>query len=211
VLADRVAPARIVVAATWLRTAALAGLAVLVVLGPPPTVVIAVLAGVLGVLDAAYYPASLAPLPKVVAPAGLARANALVQGAESAGDLFGQAAAAAIVAVAGLGGGLSTVACLYLLAAIVLAAFTRRLMRTRPTTRSTGSLAATGTVGASPGLLATVHVEPAHTPTTTPMAALREGLRFAWGEPVVRTIPAGARRVERRGDRPGAGRRRGAR
>lgn len=139
----------------------------LVVLGPPPTVVIAMLTGVLGVLDAAYYPASLAPLPKVVAPAGLARANALVQGAESAGDLFAAAAAAAIVAVAGLGGGLSTVACLYLLAAIVLAAFTRRLMRTRPTTRSTGSLAATGTVGASPGLLATVHVEPAHTPTTT--------------------------------------------
>lgn len=61
-------------------------------------------------------------------------------------------------------------------------------MRTRPTTRSTGSLAATGTVGASPRLLATVHVEPAHTPTTTPMAALREGQRFAWGEPVVRTI-----------------------
>lgn len=165
VLADRVDAAKIVVASIWARTAVLAVLAALVVLGPPPILVIAGLAGLLGVLDAVYYPASLALLPRVVGPAELPRANAFVQGAESAGDLFGPAVAAGIVVVAGLGGGLSTVAWLYLLAAVALAAFARRFARTVPVRTQVRSAAPV------PG-----------------RHALREGVRYAWGEPVVRTI-----------------------
>lgn len=163
-LADRVDPGRIVVATTWLRTAVLGVLAALVVLGPPPVAVIAGLAALLGVLDAAYYPASLALLPTIVAPARLTRANALVQGAESAGDLFGPVLAAGIVAAVGLGGGLGAVTGLYLVAAIVLTAFGRRLGRTGRT---------------APAVVAEGRMRPGE---------LAEGLRFAWGEPVVRTM-----------------------
>jgi MFS family permease len=165
-LADRVAPSRVVVVTVWLRTAVLAALAVLVVTGSPSIVAITVLAALLGVLDAAYFPASMALLPAVVAPAGLARANSLVQGAESAGDLLGPALAAGIVAASGFGGGLGTVACLYLLAAIALSAFARRFARAPRAAPPTAP-----TKPAAPGL-----------------RALGEGLRFAWNEPAVRIM-----------------------
>jgi MFS family permease len=172
-LADRVAPARVVVVTVWLRTAVLAALAVLVLVGSPSIVAIAVLATVLGVLDAAYFPASMALLPAVVAPAGLARANSMVQGAESAGDLLGPALAAGIVTAFGFGGGLGTVAALYLLAAIALSAFARRLVRVRRAAASAPSIdpADVGTQPATPGL-----------------RALGEGVRFAWHEPAVRIM-----------------------
>ena len=181
VLADRIAPARIVVVATWLRTAVLVVLAALVVLGPPPVIVIAALAGLLGVLDAGYYPAALALVPQVVAPAGLARANAFIQGAESAGDLLGPALAVGIVTAAGLGGGLSTITCLYLLAAVALTAFARGLLRRSPAARSGSSRmppAASTATGVS-----TSGREPA-----SGVGVLREGLRFAWTDPVVRAM-----------------------
>lgn len=94
---------------------------------------------------------------------------ARIVGAESAGDLFGPALAAGIVTAAGLGGGLGSVAGLYVLAAVVLTAFARRWLRTPPPTAPVGT----------------------PTPTDGPRSgggALVEGLRYAWGEPVVRTI-----------------------
>ena len=165
-LADRVAPDRIVVAATFARAALLALLAVLVATGPPSIAVIATLAGVLGALDAAYYPAALTLLPKVVNASRLPAANALVQGAESAGDLLGPALAAAAVTVAGLGGALGAVSVLYLLAAIALATVARRLGRTRAARPPSANTAS----------------EPQG------LAALREGLRYGWHEPVVRIV-----------------------
>lgn len=176
VVADRLAPARIMVAATWLRTALLVTLAGLVVLGQSSLALVAALAGLLGVLDAAYYPASLAVLPRVVAPAKLARANALIQGFESAGDLFGPALAAGIVAAAGFGGALSTVTGLSLLAAIALAVFTRQLARTQRTPAASTT---------SPE---TAPQEGAGKPQPPGPAALWDGVRFASTEPVVRAI-----------------------
>ncbi len=165
-LADRVDPARIVVAATVARTALLAVIAGLVLAGLAPIGVVAALAGLLGVLDAVYYPASLALLPRVVATAGLPRANALVQGAESAGDLLGPALAAVLVAAAGAGGGLSAVTGLYLLATGALVAFGRRFARRAP-----GPVAPTAPAA-----------------RTTAPGALRAGLRYAWGTPPVRAM-----------------------
>ncbi|GAA5153839.1 tetracycline efflux MFS transporter Tet(V) [Pseudonocardia eucalypti] len=175
-LADRVPPVRLVVVSTALRTATLGALAALVLFGRPSLVLIAALAGLLGVLDAFYYPASLTLLPRVVPPAGLTRANALVQGAESAGDLFGPALAAGLVAVAGLGGALSAVVCLYLLATIALVAFARRFgRRVGLSTRARSSTA-------PPDESST------HRDTARPagLAGLVEGVRYALGEPVVR-------------------------
>ena len=118
-------------------------------------------AGLLGVLDAAYYPASLVLLPRVVPPAGLVRANALVQGAESAGDLVGPALAAGLVAAFGAGGGLGTMTGLYLLAAVVLTVVARKL----------GRLPTAAGPAARPG-----------------PRGLGEALRYVRDEPVVRTV-----------------------
>lgn len=159
-LADRADPARVAAVTTVLRALLLGVLAVLVALGPPPLAVVAALSALLGVLDAAYYPASLALLPRVVPPAGLARANAVVQGAESAGDLVGPAVAAGLFALLGPGGGLGATTALLVVAAAVLTAVSRR-------------------VGRRPAL------DAAHGPSPR---ALAEAVRYAWREPVVRTV-----------------------
>lgn len=179
--ADRVDPARVVVASTWLRTLVLGGLAALVVFGPPPIIVIAALAALLGGLDGACYPASLALLPKVVPPAGLTRANALVQGAESAGDPLGPVLAAGIVGALGLGSGLGLAATLHLLGAIVLTAFARRVWR--PRTVAGATMTPTSTPVA-----ATTDTPTAGQETTLRPEELRGGLRFVWTQPVIRSM-----------------------
>lgn len=160
-LADRVSPAAIATGTTWVRAAIIVVLAALVAAGPPPLWAIASLAALLGALDAAYYPASLALLPGVVRKEQLPSANALVQGAESAGDLLGPAIAAGMVAAAGLSGALGAVGALYALAAIALTVLARRVSFAAP----------------PPGEV-----------SAPVFAAIREGLSFAWRDPVVRVI-----------------------
>jgi MFS family permease len=84
-----------------------------------------------------------------------------VQGAESAGDLVGPALAAVLVATLGLGGALLGVAALHVLAALALTSLLPRLAAAR------GAPAA----------------EDAPT-----LRALAEGVRFAFGDPVLRLV-----------------------
>ncbi|MFF3152632.1 MFS transporter [Streptomyces sp. NPDC057910] len=101
VLVDRLGPAGIAAGAAWLRVAVLLALGALVTLTSPSVTAVALLAALLGVADAAYFPAALALLPVVVPTERLARVNALVQGAESGGDLIGPAVAAGVIAAVG--------------------------------------------------------------------------------------------------------------
>lgn len=174
VLVDRSDPAWVALISTWLRTVLLVALVTLVVLGPPPVAVIAVLAALLGALDAAYYPASMAVLPRVVPAAGLARANALLQSAESAGDFFGPLAAAGLVALAGFGGGLGTVTLLYLFAGLALTVFVRRLARATEPVSEPQSDPDAG--------------EPDVGQDESGLRALREGLSFARTDPIIRLV-----------------------
>jgi hypothetical protein len=108
------------------------------------------------VLDAAFYPASFSLLPGVVAPALIAPANSLVQGSEAIGDVVGGPIAAFGVELVGSGWSLVAVAGVQALAAVTLGALSRRIVDAPATTR-------TGT-----------------------WTALREGLRYSWGHPLLR-------------------------
>ncbi len=171
VLVDRLGPARIAAGAAWLRVTVLLALCALVTLTSPTVTAVALLAALLGVADAAYFPAALALLPGVVPTDRLARVNALVQGAESGGDLIGPAVAAGVIAVVGFDATLGGIAALAALAAVALSMPIRAIRR-----------------GESAGGLA--DPEPAEGEQLSTARALGGGLSYAWREPVVRGMLA---------------------
>ncbi|MFE9411522.1 MFS transporter [Streptomyces sp. NPDC006704] len=171
VLVDRLGPARIAAGAAWLRVAVLLALGALVTLTSPSVTAVALLAALLGVADAAYFPAALALLPSVVPNDRLARVNALVQGAESGGDLIGPAVAAGVIAVVGFDATLGGIAALAALAAVALSMAARALRR-----------------GESAGDV--VDPQPAEGEQLSTARALGAGLSYAWREPVVRGMLA---------------------
>jgi MFS family permease len=160
VLSDRVSPALVATVNAGVRTLLLAVLAVLVLSDAAPLWLVAVTAGLLGVLDAAYYPAAMSLLPRVVPRGELPAANSLVQGAESVGDLAMPAAASAGVALFGIGEVLAAIAVMYGVAAVTML----------------GSLRDTAGAAAAAGAI----------PRLPAIRALVEGVRFAWSDPVIR-------------------------
>lgn len=164
VLVDRLGPARVVAVAAWLRVAVLLSLGVLVAFAAPSLTTVAVLGGLLGAADAAYFPAALALLPAVVPTAKLARVNGLVQGAESVGDLVGPAVAAGCIAAVGFTATLGGITALAAAAAVALGTLVRAVRRSGESTAE----------GASPGSV----------------RALGAGLGYAWRDPPVRGMLA---------------------
>ncbi|MFJ4474009.1 MFS transporter [Streptomyces xanthochromogenes] len=171
VLVDRVGPARIAAGAAWLRVAVLLALGALITLTSPSVATVALLAGLLGAADAAYFPAALALLPAVVPTEKLARVNALVQGAESGGDLVGPAVAAGVIAVVGFDATLGGIAALAALAAVALSLPIRAVRRGERVGDAAGPDEVDGE-------------------RVSTARALGAGLRYAWREPVVRGMLA---------------------
>ncbi|MEV0261192.1 MFS transporter [Streptomyces sp. NPDC050617] len=170
VLVDRLGPARIAAGACWLRVAVLLALGALVTFASPSVTAVALLGGLLGVADAAYFPAALALLPAVVPTGKLTRFNALVQGAESGGDLVGPAVAAGVIAAVGFEATLGGIAAMAALAAVALSTLVRAVRRGEAT--GTGPDADGG--GERFGSA----------------RALGAGLGYAWREPLVRGMLA---------------------
>lgn len=195
VLVDRLGPARVAATASWLRVAVLLALGALVTFSSPSVTTVAVLAGLLGVADAAYFPAALAMLPAVVPTAKLPQVNALVQGAESGGDLVGPAVAAGAIAAAGFAATLGGIAALAALAAVALTTLVRVVRRSEGAGDESGDGSAEDTWGKSgdesgenagdgAGQEA-VDAEQLSSPR-----ALLAGLKYAWHEPLVRGMLA---------------------
>lgn len=157
VLVDRLDPARVAIGAAWLRVVVLLALAALVTFSSPSVTTVALLAGLLGVADAAYFPAALALLPAVVPTEKLSRVNALVQGAESGGDLIGPAVAAGVIAAVGFEATLGGIAAVAALAALALSTLLRVARRGEGDEEDLSSARALGA-----------------------------GLRYAWHDPLVR-------------------------
>ncbi|MFJ7245114.1 MFS transporter [Kitasatospora sp. NPDC098652] len=179
VLVDRLGPDRVVAAAAWLRVAVLLTLGALVTFAPPSLTTVALLGGLLGAADAAYFPAALALLPAVVPTEQLSRVNGLVQGAESGGDLVGPAVAAGCIAAAGFPATLGGITAMAALAAAAFSTLVRVVRRpggpgaeAAPDGNGDGTGDGTGTE--QPGSL----------------RALTAGLGYAWREPVVRGMLA---------------------
>lgn len=171
VLVDRLGPARVVAGASWLRVAVLLALGALVTFTSPSVTTVALLAGLLGAADAAYFPAALALLPAVVPTEKLSQVNALVQGAESGGDLVGPAVAAGVIAAVGFDATLGGIAALAALAAVALSTLIRVVRRGEG-----------GRDDAGPDAIDGEQLSSAR--------ALGAGLRYAWHEPAVRGMLA---------------------
>ncbi|WP_327232154.1 MFS transporter [Streptomyces murinus] len=167
VVVDRLGPVRVAVAAAWLRVAVLLALGAVITITAPSVTTVALIAGLLGAADAAYFPAALAVLPAIVPTEKLSRVNALIQGAESTGDLVGPAVAAAAVAAVGFDATLAGISAMAVLAAIALSTLVRVVRR--------GERAGDDAV---------------HAERLSSTRALGVGLKYAWHEPLVRGMLA---------------------
>ncbi|WP_030659819.1 MFS transporter [Streptomyces rimosus] len=171
VLVDRLGPARVTAGACWLRVAVLLALGALVAFTSPSVTTVALLAGLLGAADAAYFPAALALLPAVVPTGKLTRVNGLVQGAESGGDLVGPAVAAGAIAAVGFEATLAGIVAMAALAAVALSTLIRVVRRGEGAGDGTGPDATDGE-------------------QINSVRALGAGLGYAWREPLVRAMLA---------------------
>ncbi|MFI0742255.1 MFS transporter [Streptomyces sp. NPDC021100] len=171
VLVDRLGPARVMAGASWLRVAVLLALGALVTFTSPSVTTVALPGGLLGAADAAYFPGALALLPAIVPTEKLSRVNALVQGAESGGDLVGPAVAAGAIAAVGFGATLGGITALAALAAVALGTLVRVVRRGE----GAGDDAGPDAVGDE---------------RLSSARALGAGLGYAWHEPLVRGMLA---------------------
>ena len=170
VVSDRFPPASVMSAASAARGALMAALALLVLTGTPQIWHVYVLAGGLSALDAFYYPASMSVVPTLVNQDRLNSANAFTQGSEQISGVMGPALAGLLLALFGLWAGLGANAVLFLISALIFATVARAvspMMRTPDSTEED---------------------ETANEESAGTLSALAEGIRYAWGDPVIRTI-----------------------
>src|SRR5215210_6659884 len=171
VLSDRFSPARLMIFASAGRALLLALLAALILTDATRLWHVYLLAGGLSALDALYYPASMAIVPSLVDRERLGAANALAQGVEQISSILGPALAGVMISLLGLGASFGANALLFLIATAMFAAMARIANRTSGGVRTVPNaehVRDAGWIGA--------------------VADLREGARYAWGDPVIRAI-----------------------
>ena len=171
VMSDRFSPARLMIFASAGRALLLALLAALILTDATRLWHVYLLAGGLSALDALYYPASMAIVPTLVDRDRLGAANALAQGVEQISSILGPALAGSLISLLGLGASFGANALLFLISTAMFGAVARTANRSSggagmvPDTERTRGAGWTGAV-----------------------AELREGARYAWGDPVIRAI-----------------------
>src|SRR3712207_3077714 len=135
-VSDRFSPTAVLLLCGIGRTLLASALALLVFLGVSSLWPLHALAGTLGVLNALYYPASLATVPATLKDKALLGAgNALVMGAQQVSEMAGPVLAAAVVALFGLGAVFGANALMFAAAAILfalVASGARRATETSP-------------------------------------------------------------------------------
>ena len=170
VLSDRLSPITVMSSANAARAALMGTLTLLVLADATRIWHLYLLAGGLSALDALYYPASMSVTPILVNRDRLNAANALVQGVEQISSVLGPALAGLLLAIFGLWIGLGSNAVLFFLAAVIFAT----VARSSPSDAGVTEVAETE--GAD------------HAGDTGAFAALVQGARYAWNDPVIRTI-----------------------
>lgn len=170
VLSDKLRPTSVMSAASGARAALLGVLALLVLSDAIQTWHVYLLAGGLSALDALYYPASLAVVPALVDKSHLKAANALTQGVEQISGILGPASAGLLLALFGLWAGLGVNAVLFLISALIFVTVIR----------DTSPAAGISEVADED--------QPTHVVSEGALSALVQGVRYTWGDPVIRTI-----------------------
>jgi hypothetical protein len=180
VISDRFSPTPILLLASAVRTLLLSGLAALVFLDATELWHVYALAGALSAVDALYYPASMSVIPTVVDKARLGAANALIQGAEQVSGIAGPAIAASAVAFLGLGSSFAVNALMFFAAAAVFASMIRAMGSRTVEETSFGSRSEPGSVPDPEEFDSQID--------TGATADLLAGVRYAWQDPIIRTI-----------------------
>lgn len=166
-LADRFPPAAMMLVSSVGRVLLMALVATLVLLDSVSLWHLYLFGGLLSVLDAAYYPASLSIVPAVVSRERLTAANALVQGAEQVSQTVGPAIAAFAVATVGLGFTFGANALLFFASALAFVGVLRALRRQRGSAVEETGAGAVSPVG---------------------FGGILEGVRYVWRDPVLRGL-----------------------
>jgi len=170
VLSDKLTPASVMSSVSVGRAVLMGVLALLVLTDDTRIWHVYLLAGGLSALDAFYYPASMSVVPTLVDQDRLNSANAFTQGSEQISGILGPALAGLLLALFGLWAGLGANAVLFFISALIFAAVTRAV---------------------SPVMRAPENAETdeaTYEENTGALSALAEGVRYAWGDPVIRTI-----------------------
>src|SRR5918997_1596553 len=169
VLSDKWPPIIVMSCANAARAALMGTLALLVLTDATRVGHVSRLGGGLGALAAFYSPASMSATPMLVDRGRLKAANALVQGVEQISSVLGPALAGLLLAVFGLWINLGANAVLFFVAAVIFATVRRPY---RPA--ADGDEPAEEEVATREGAGA--------------LADIVEGARYAWNDPVIRTI-----------------------
>ena len=185
-VSDRFSPARVLFLSGVGRALLALALAMIVFLGISTLWPLYALAVALGVLNALYYPASLSTVPVVLEDKTLLGAgNALVLGAQQASETAGPVLAASVVALFGLGTVFGVNALMFAAAAILFALVAGRSRRAAKATSE-----ARGPSEGASGQELRGSTDPARSPESSrgPVAGVVEGIRYAWRDPLLRTM-----------------------
>jgi MFS family permease len=185
-VSDRFSPARVLFLSGVGRTLLALALAMIVFLGISTLWPLYALAVALGVLNALYYPAALSTVPVVLEDKTLLGAgNALVLGAQQASETAGPVLAASVVALFGLGTVFGVNALMFAAAAILFALVAGRSRRAAKATSE-----ARGPSEGASGQELRGSTDPARSPESSrgPVAGVVEGIRYAWRDPLLRTM-----------------------
>lgn len=180
VVADRRPPRQLMLAAHIGRGVVVGAMAALVVSGQATIPLIVALSTLFGIADALYLPTLESAIPRMVEPAGLQSANALVQGTLQLTSFVGPPIAGAVIAIVGTGSGFVVNAMSFFVAASIVALISAPSGLARPSP----VLAAKPVAGdhAADAAPAASHAKPAF------RAQLREGFAYVAHDPAIRML-----------------------
>ncbi len=185
-VSDRFSPARVLFLCGAGRTLLALALALIAFLGVSSLWPLYALAGALGVLNALYYPASLSTVPAILEDKTLLGAgNALVLGAQQASETAGPVLAASVVALFGLGTVFGVNALMFAAAAVLFALVASG---TRHAAKATSGVKAPFEEAPRQELHELAGSERSPGASRGPVAGIVEGIRYAWRDPLLRTM-----------------------
>jgi MFS family permease len=185
-VSDRFSPAAVLLLCGIGRALLAAALASIVFLNASGSWPLYALAGTLGVLNALYYPASLSTVPAVLKDKALLGAgNALVMGTQQVSEMAGPVLAASVVALFGVGAVFGVNALMFAVAAIL---FGLVASGTRHATQITLGGTAPSEESSRQERRAFADSETPSEASPGPVAGIAEGIRYAWRDPLLRTM-----------------------
>jgi MFS family permease len=185
-VSDRFAPAGVLLLCGIGRTLLASALASVAFLGVSSSWPLYALAGALGVLNALYYPASLSTVPAILKDKALLRAgNALVMGTQQVSEMAGPVLATSVVTLFGVGAIFGVNALMFAAAAILFCLVASGARRAAEITSGEGVTSEESSRQERQELADSERPSEA---SQGPVAGIVEGIRYAWRDPLLRTM-----------------------